>query len=176
MGVALVPIINIIQHLINVLQHLINFFCFALLKQETARSSSACLLNFIYKSVPIFVVMIVEDVSECDACDVHVNVFTKRNFNKFVHIAKTVYDPLIFFGQELMLFMYDICHNHTPHIPFLPKWVICLPYRVPPFLALIFCYFSAIEAQKSGATMFGDFAIYIVTHVVVSLTPSNTRL
>jgi hypothetical protein len=72
---ALIPVANRFQGVIDVLQHLVNFLCVALLEQETIRSASACFLDCVYHLVAFFFLMVVEDVSECDACWVHVNVF-----------------------------------------------------------------------------------------------------
>jgi hypothetical protein len=73
---ALIPVTDRFQGVVDVLQHLVNFLCFALLEKEAIRSASACFFYCVYQPVTFFILMIVEDVSECDAFWVLVDVFT----------------------------------------------------------------------------------------------------
>jgi hypothetical protein len=91
---ALISVADRFQCVVDVFQHLVNFLCFALLEKEAIRSASACFLYCVYQSVSFFILMIVEDISECEACWVHVDVFIQGNFNNFVNIAEVVDNAL----------------------------------------------------------------------------------
>jgi hypothetical protein len=60
--VTLFPISDGRQSLIDMLKHFINFFCFILLKEKTISASGTCIFNCVYQAIPVFVVVVEEDI------------------------------------------------------------------------------------------------------------------